>query len=110
MKACKMNYDQAVQERLDLFSRHRAVGIQAPLEDRCDALYKLYQAKMAYAKQYHGKKFEELFQDTQRLAYQQYLYDVEYTNEPTDENMERLKNASSEYNTAMALFETFLQK
>jgi hypothetical protein len=67
------DYLEAKQDRLSLFQSYRTRGLVAPLQDRCDALYRLNMSRLAYAKQYHGKHFSLLYDSiaiTNRALYE----------------------------------------
>jgi hypothetical protein len=78
-------YLNAKQDRLALFESYRNRGLVAPLEDRCNALYRLNMSKLAYAKQYHGKRFPLLYKYLGITNRELYEAGVQYEQEQSQE-------------------------
>ena len=63
-----------LQERYQTYQNAVSqLSLSIELEDRVQALRTLYQTKLDYAKQYHGKKFDALYQKL--ISLQRELYD-----------------------------------
>lgn len=63
-------YVEAKQKRMDMFRRFKENGEDGSIQEKGDALYHQYQAKLNYLKQYHGSHFDELFQRMTKLRVQ----------------------------------------
>jgi hypothetical protein len=61
---------EAKQQRIDMFRRFKENGEEGSIQEKGDALYHQYQAKLNYLKQYHGSHFDELFQRMTQLRIQ----------------------------------------
>ena len=85
LQKCHSDYLEAKRDRLALFESYRNRGLVAPLEDRCDALYRLNMSKLAYAKQYHGKHFPLLYKYVSITNRELYDAGVTYEREKTQE-------------------------
>ena len=80
-------YLNAKQDRLALFESYRNRGLVAPLEDRCNALYRLNMSKLAYAKHYHGRRFPLLYKYLAITNQELYKAGVQYEEDQSQENL-----------------------
>ena len=55
-------YLDTKKQRDDLFRTYKENGETGTIEEKCNALFRQYQAKKNYLKQYHGKKYNTLYQ------------------------------------------------
>ena len=95
LQQCKLEYLDAKQDRLALFTSYRSRGLVAPLQDRCDALYRLYKSKVAYAKQYHGRRFFLLYKYLSMMNRKLYDADVQYEQEKSQKSLTTCINISN---------------
>jgi hypothetical protein len=95
LQKCKLEYLQAKHDRLALFTSYRSRGLVAPLEDRCDALYRLYKSKLAYAKQYHGKRFLLLYRYVGMMNQRLYKTEVCYEQDKSQKTLSTCINISN---------------
>jgi hypothetical protein len=93
-------YKTAFYNRLNLFRTYRLRNEIAPLEDRVEALYLVYEAKNNYAKQYHGLHYNDLRNELSTLQRKLYEKSELYEKEKTSTN----------WNNMMALGEKVTQK
>lgn len=95
LQQCKLEYLDAKQDRIALFTSYRSRGLVAPLQERCDALHRLYKSKVAYAKQYHGKRFLLLYKYLGMMNRTLYEADVQYEQEKSQKTLTTCINISN---------------